>query len=210
MFHVKHSRGFTLIELLVVIAIIAILAAILFPVFGRAREKARETACLSNLKQLGLAHHMYAQDYDELFVIEDTMGNPQPRLTTALTPYVKNRHIFYCPSAPACERYAQTPPPTYPGPADSIIDTDANWAAGNISYKYYSGLNISPRTPMMTPRTLSEMDDPECWLMSDWFRKKVPVWPHMRPKGGAAGGILVLHLDGHVKYTVGRPIDSFQ
>jgi len=58
-------HGFTLIELLVVIAIIAILAAILFPVFAKAREKARQSSCLSNLKQLGLACLSYAQDYDE-------------------------------------------------------------------------------------------------------------------------------------------------
>ena len=60
-------RGFTLIELLVVIAIIAILAAILFPVFARAREKARQASCLSNCKQMGLAAMMYIQDYDEVF-----------------------------------------------------------------------------------------------------------------------------------------------
>src|SRR5688500_9143161 len=62
----KFRRAFTLVELLVVIAIIAILAAILFPVFAQAREKARAAACLSNLKQLGLATAMYAQDHDEL------------------------------------------------------------------------------------------------------------------------------------------------
>ncbi|NCO93957.1 MAG: prepilin-type N-terminal cleavage/methylation domain-containing protein, partial [Armatimonadetes bacterium] len=62
-----RARGFTLIELLVVIAIIAILAAILFPVFAKAREKARQTSCLSNTKQLGLSQFMYAQDYDEMY-----------------------------------------------------------------------------------------------------------------------------------------------
>src|SRR6201988_4702864 len=71
-----RNRGFTLIELLVVIAIIAILAAILFPVFAQAREKARQASCLSNMKQIGLGMTMYVQDYDETFPCNPWNGQP--------------------------------------------------------------------------------------------------------------------------------------
>jgi prepilin-type N-terminal cleavage/methylation domain-containing protein len=83
------KSAFTLIELLVVIAIIAILAAILFPVFAQAREKARQATCISNLKQLGLASMMYSQDYDENLVM---LENSDARYTIAnmLDPYIKN------------------------------------------------------------------------------------------------------------------------
>ncbi len=96
-------RGFTLIELLVVIAIIAILAAILFPVFARAREKARQTSCLSNIKQIVLAHLQYAQDYDER-----CCGGQSPGVGAwynALSPYLKNTQVLKCPSdslSPVC------------------------------------------------------------------------------------------------------------
>ncbi len=96
------KRGFTLIELLVVIAIIAILAAILFPVFARAREKARQTSCLSNCKELGLACLMYVQDYDETLPCwerdfeDDALCSLYPG--TAVYPYVKNLQIYVCPS----------------------------------------------------------------------------------------------------------------
>jgi prepilin-type N-terminal cleavage/methylation domain-containing protein/prepilin-type processing-associated H-X9-DG protein len=90
--------GFTLIELLVVIAIIAILAAILFPVFAQAREKARQASCLSNLKQMGTAVMMYAQDYDETLMCYVNGGsNYWPN---AIDPYVKERRLWYCPSFP--------------------------------------------------------------------------------------------------------------
>ena len=107
-------RGFTLIELLVVIAIIAILAAILFPVFAKAREKARQSSCLSNLKQLGLGMISYAQDYDEMFpaiggapLFTDAAlgsfnlradGTNQHGWATRILPYVKNGQVFRCPS----------------------------------------------------------------------------------------------------------------
>lgn len=110
-----QRRGFTLIELLVVIAIISILAAILFPVFARAREQARKAACQSNLKQIGLGIAMYVQDFDETFpmasmaytVPADTWPrrtNSGAAITTAywftvISPYVKSTQLFVCPTA---------------------------------------------------------------------------------------------------------------
>jgi prepilin-type N-terminal cleavage/methylation domain-containing protein/prepilin-type processing-associated H-X9-DG protein len=98
-------RGFTLIELLVVIAIIAILAAILFPVFAHAREKARQTSCLSNLKQLATGMTMYAQDSDGLF--PPAVARPSRQMNNyyqmswmaLIEPYTKNRGIYVCPSS---------------------------------------------------------------------------------------------------------------
>jgi prepilin-type N-terminal cleavage/methylation domain-containing protein len=96
------KRGFTLIELLVVIAIIAILAAILFPVFARAREKARQSSCQSNLKQLSLGVLMYMQDYDgrSPFGWTTYEGNTALayRWRDAIQPYIKNTQILVCPS----------------------------------------------------------------------------------------------------------------
>lgn len=122
-----HKTGFTLIELLVVIAIIAVLAAILFPVFAQAREKARQTACLSNLRQIGTAARMYMEDYDgqmfhhhEGWVLDDGtqveslpsspdgcigggFGNSQAEKPWVIffQPYMKNRQLAFCPSDPS-------------------------------------------------------------------------------------------------------------
>jgi prepilin-type N-terminal cleavage/methylation domain-containing protein/prepilin-type processing-associated H-X9-DG protein len=106
-----RRNGFTLIELLVVIAIIAILAAILFPVFAQAREAARQTTCLSNLRQIGSATRMYLQDYDEVWVPTGSAiepgtvlngrklnGQPFNGWSLSLQPYTRNRQMFLCPS----------------------------------------------------------------------------------------------------------------
>ncbi len=96
-----RQRAFTLIELLVVIAIIAILAAILFPVFAQAREKSRQAVCLSNTKQMGLALTMYAQDFDETLPMGGNGGpDRQNRWYHWIAAYQKSRGINICPSAP--------------------------------------------------------------------------------------------------------------
>jgi prepilin-type N-terminal cleavage/methylation domain-containing protein/prepilin-type processing-associated H-X9-DG protein len=118
-----RRKAFTLIELLVVIAIIAILAAILFPVFARAREQARKTSCISNLQQLGMGFHMYCQDYDEVYPAI-RFGDPTPTnghswpwvvyegsfgwtgvFTHAVQPYIKNKAVLQCPSGTETGRW---------------------------------------------------------------------------------------------------------
>lgn len=107
------ERGFTLIELLVVIAIIAILAAILFPVFARARENARRSSCQSNQKNIGLGVLQYLQDYDEMTPPSAAVG---PNPTDGIQPYIKSAQIFVCPSTTgAANSYS------YNGPATTNI-----------------------------------------------------------------------------------------
>jgi len=160
----RSRRAFTLIELLVVIAIIAILAAILFPVFAQAREAARKTSCISNLRQLGNALTMYVQDYDETFhkgagmnvVASNGFGS-----NTSIDgwdnwpwfygPYVKNIGVFDCPSSPDDSRNIAAP-----GWSVTVGTTTTTGYDGNYGYNY-SGLTRDQGTPA---RTLAELDAP--------------------------------------------------
>src|SRR5690554_5460678 len=121
-----RKSAFTLIELLVVIAIIAILAAILFPVFARARESARRASCMSNLKQIGLGVMMYVQDYDEKYpMCFDTAPN-KGDWGTFLTPYVKNTQVYICPSS-SISSYTSG---NYGANRAMLVDGDAEGNAG--------------------------------------------------------------------------------
>ncbi len=141
----RQERAFTLIELLVVIAIIAILAAILFPVFAQAREQARKATCVSNLKQLTLSWLMYTQDYDETWVTTgkgypdnsdrsqcDNDGSDRRDANYLVQPYVKNFNIFFCP-----DRTIPGPEPTFKSP----INPEGKWIGYGMNYGPYHNRN---------------------------------------------------------------------
>ena len=143
--HSLRRQGFTLIELLVVIAIIAILAAILFPVFARARENARRSSCQSNLKNIGMGIIQYTQDSDELYLPEQNSDNKT--FVTMLQPYVKSQKLFVCPSAPKqlCQLTDSQ---------DSGTVKDGMWSAFGDSGTY--GLN--PEFAQSEPEALANLD----------------------------------------------------
>ena len=170
-------RGFTLIELLVVIAIIAILAAILFPVFARAREKARQTSCESNEKQIALGVMMYAQDYDETMPqihyaptswFWQQFGYNADCYECALVavyPYVKNMQLTVCPSATTVGRmghgsiafscpFAQAKLGAIKSPADGpmIMDANCHWINPGASKASGTGFNTCNGSRIATTR----------------------------------------------------------
>jgi prepilin-type N-terminal cleavage/methylation domain-containing protein/prepilin-type processing-associated H-X9-DG protein len=174
--------GFTLIELLVVIAIIAILAAILFPVFAQAREAARKTSCLSNMKQIDLAWQMYAQDYDETFPLvsecidgTDSNCNRQGNYwLTTVDPYMKNGgtdqvwiakvSVFMCPDylkpAPAVDEAGNAASSGQPLTGDyPLTSYGVNWAVTSAWWALSPG-SESWAGPSVKPCTLASLGKP--------------------------------------------------
>jgi len=195
----RKARGFTLIELLVVIAIIAILAAILFPVFAKARAKARQASCQSNLKQIGLAWDMYAQDYDERF----TYLWPTPSWSSYIPradPYIKNRGVWLCPSnwdtACGCG---------YPGGAGDVNYREA-------SYMYNMFLTEGESYANLNGKKLEAIVAPAQTIMMFDGRRSIlhfTAWAWGNGQGGRSCNPSVanlhnemancLYVDGHVK-----------
>ncbi len=225
----SKPRGFTLIELLVVIAIIAILAAILFPVFAKAREKARQTACLSNEKQVGLAILQYVQDSDGYMpageghdgTLNDGSPNEYYAIAARLMSYTKSFAVFKCPDAPDPQGTAQlvqfTPPstqhndPTFFGlPASN---TDAahyyNDVYPPMDYRFNESF-YRDNSNNNGPRTLDSKDmcsNTKAVLMTDFPMANfdypgASFWAaHGAPEQGRhSSGSNVLHADGHAHW----------
>ncbi len=202
-----NKKGFTLIELLVVIAIIAILAAILFPVFAKAREKARQTSCLSNLKQIGLGTMMYAGNYDEVLPQGGHwvhVGGVRTMMWwgRAIEPYLKNLQILRCPSSSS----------TSSGWNYGFVSQTTGYNGGTGTFNLPDGTRVGSRS---SPIALAAVTAPaERVLASDatnfysvlhyWYRTDSP-YPEV---GGAYYWIDGRHndganccfMDGHAKW----------
>lgn len=220
----RRNRGFTLIELFVVIAIIAILAAILFPVFAQAREKARSARCQSNLKQLATAILMYAQDYDGHWVPAYYYPAGQGNTTLGLywwydliQPYARSYDVWICPSWQGSYDYGRKPlPADRPKPlrfsyafnevAFNAIDPAlrGNWTAPPNAGGYTINVDTSP--------TDSEIENPaQLFAALDGYdidiygphKTDLPHWTERKPDGWTrkqhSGVMNVVFADGHVK-----------
>ena len=199
----KPDRGFTLIELLVVIAIIAILAAILFPVFARAREKARQTSCLSNVKQMTLGFLMYAQDYDEVMAPRYYRIDPAvaggPHWNILIEPYVMNDQVYRCPNTrnrsygynDRTLAYASMAEATRPAELVILCDVKMGLRPDGMSNSW--PLRVGSPSQYGNPPAVPENDEDEHPLEGD------PYYTG-RARGLHNGGANVGFLDGHAKW----------
>ncbi|MFA4016841.1 MAG: hypothetical protein RUDDFDWM_001952 [Candidatus Fervidibacterota bacterium] len=213
-----RGKGFTLIELLVVIAIIAILAAILFPVFAKAREQARKASCQNNLKQIANAMLMYAQDYDERFPCTPywkcgrAAGAVNSRWCVLIYPYIKNQQIFICPSGRSAGGWTLPP----------------GWGeGGRISYGMGKIAHCTNQDPYEEPgHSLAEYRQPAQSILacdsthdgdgaSRWEKVAFsggPCGPGCNPRtidhARHSGGSNIAFVDGHVKWMAAYQIRS--
>lgn len=197
----KEKRGFTLIELLVVIAIIAILAAILFPVFARARAQARKASCTSNVRQLTLGMNMYAQDYDETYpqwqwdrhFVGASGANTFPNNATtvwwnAIYPYVRNHQIFTCPDTNyrfttrqdghwGWFQFQTAQQIAASGINPILLDVSISYGSNEpltYSYPKISSLQVPAETLLVSDMATS-LTGWECWNCFDWNNPANPA-----------------------------------
>ncbi len=218
--HIRSGRqGFTLIELLVVIAIIAILAAILFPAFARARENARRASCQSNLKQIGLGLIQYNQDYDESYPIlrGGSTGNDANGVFSLIQPYVKSTQTLQCPS--------ETNGPNTGGPGGTLDPAMAGYS--DYSYNLTLGYAQSAPNGGMRGLALAALTQPVLTVMAADYvsgtsgNYSVGIAPVGSVNGAAnlattANGAAQRHLetqnflfaDGHVKAYKGQALNQ--
>ena len=221
--HTRQNLGFTLIELLVVIAIIAILAAILFPVFAQAREKARAISCLSNTKQVGLAVQMYLQDYDGVLPFDGTTyawmirpyisgggrgADPNTDPFAVSTPAAENA-LFVCPNRPSATLGTRVP---WGHPYENIVYSFNNALAGyGIIYGYGGPRSTSHEANVERAGELGIIFE------TTWENKGfssgfigqgswTPIspdafWESTYPFGKHSEGLQVVFFDGHVKWN---------
>jgi prepilin-type N-terminal cleavage/methylation domain-containing protein/prepilin-type processing-associated H-X9-DG protein len=191
----RRAKGFTLIELLVVIAIIAILAAILFPVFARARENARRASCQSNLKQIALGVAQYTQDYDERYFLQMAAPPGANQINTAysvvLQPYLKSTQIFVCPSGLSTVN---------PGSGDGMwgVATPAWTSNAQGHYGYNINLAGVSMAQVTTPATTAHLFD------SVTYENSSGLDAGIQSGSRHFDGINVAYADGHVKFYKSR------
>ncbi len=194
------KRGFTLIELLVVIAIIAILAAILFPVFARAREKARQTSCLNNCKNMALANVMYSGDYDD-YLVPTYIRWPSAGggwagyayWTDLLQPYIKNLQIYRCPSSD---------PPAWPRGSSGFLDYGINYylvgSPSSASFIKAAEIKYPAETLVIAESAWTENTDD--YHTSNAYCVQISPHPARFIPARHNGGAHIVYVDGHAKW----------